>query len=108
MRGHQALSAMRSRGYAPRIVWFDVEPQRLPMSSDWEVNSPTHAHLQMDPADRPATLDLRCLVGLTVAVSGPDIALVKRVAMACKQAKAERVIAYSGDYILDTAGHFNG
>jgi hypothetical protein len=43
-----------------------------------------------------------------VAVSGPDESLVKRVAAACKQAKAERVIAYSGDYISDTAGHFHG
>jgi hypothetical protein len=108
MRGHQALIDMRSRGYTPRIVWFDLEPARMPMAGDWQVNSPSHAHLQLEPADRPATLDLRCLVGLTVAVSGPDESLVKRVAAACKQAKAERVIAYSGDYISDTAGHFHG
>jgi hypothetical protein len=108
MRGHHALIEMRSKGYAPSIVWFDLEPGRLPMADDWQRESPTHAHLQIEAADRVATLDLRCLVGLTVAVSGPDAALVKRVAEACEQAKAARVVAYSGDYTTDTEGHLHG
>jgi hypothetical protein len=109
MRGQHALIAMRSKGYAPRIVWFDLEPDRLPMADDWQHETPAHAHLQLEPHDRIATLDLRCLVGLTVAVSGPDAEKVRRMADACKEASAGRVIAYcGGDYITDTAGHLHG
>lgn len=108
MRGHQALITMRMEGYAPEMVWFDVDSPHLPMPDDWHHVSPNHAHLQLQPSDNLATLDLRCVVGLTVFVDGHETRRVVAIRDACIKAGAKRVIAYTEDHLSDTAGQFNG
>jgi hypothetical protein len=108
MRGHKALIDMRSKGWKPSLVWLDADSPKLPMTDDWDMVSPMHAHLQLQATDRLATLDLRCLVGLTVFVDGNNTQRVIEARDACIKAGAERVIAYTADHISDTEGHFNG
>lgn len=121
MRGHQQLIAMRNAGAVPDVVWIDTDLPKLPMPGDWHEITPRHAHLQLDASDRLARLDLRCVIGLTVSVSGSDVHRVRAVRDACIDAKAKRVIAATTTPIgidefiafklvelTDTAGFFNG
>lgn len=93
MRGHQALIAMRSRGRRPAMVWMDTDRDGLRCWSDWGRGSQTWAHLQIDPTDRPALTDLRCIVGLTVIVEGQNDERVEAFAQACRDHGAGRVLA---------------
>jgi hypothetical protein len=105
MRGHEALLTMRRAGAAPSLVMLDTMPCPLASWRDWQHIDPTIAHLQLDAEDRPQRLDLRCVVALTVMVSGTDAELVQATAQACEAAGAKRVIAHayrptgSGDLI---------
>lgn len=108
MRGHKALVAMRLKGRKPAMVWFDADYPKLPMADDWQEDRPDHAHLQIDRHENVETLDLRCLVGLTVFVDGQDVRRVVAVRDACIKAGAERVIAYAPEHITDTSEAFCG
>jgi hypothetical protein len=93
MRGHEALIAMRRQGAVPDVVWIDTDLARLPMADDWLEVTPRHAHVQLDPADSPARVDFRCVIGLTVSISGDDLKRVRATRDACVFAGAKRVIA---------------
>lgn len=94
MRGHEAVIALRLKGYAPDDVHIDFDV-RLPSDG-------THAHVLIEPSDAISLLDLRFLVGLTVFVHGDDQARTENTVTACVQARAARVISFCGDEIRDT------
>lgn len=93
MRGHQQLLEMRRRGMATSLVWLQIGRDSLRTWAGWPQWS-GHAHVEVDPADNLATLDLRCLVGLTAMVCGfDDVDRVRQLHAACVAAGAKRVIS---------------
>lgn len=93
MKGQEALLAMRKAGKAPSAVFIETATDRLKQSSDWQHNTPGMAALLIEPDDIPAMLDLRCVVGLLVSISGDCEELVGRVHEACVAANAKRVVS---------------
>jgi hypothetical protein len=93
VKGHDQLIAMRRAGAAPSIVFVETDDAMWANTRDWHADAPDRAQLRVEASDRPARLDLRCLVGLTVWVNGSDSRRVFDVAAACEQHKAGRVIA---------------
>lgn len=95
MRGHESLLKMRMAGKAPRSVWVSLFPLQK-WVLDWASNRETaaDAEIMVEDTDAINRLDLRCLVGLDpVYVNGPEGEQTKRLADACIQAGAKRVLA---------------
>lgn len=92
MRGHDELIALRRTGRVPGLVFLSLERDPWRTWSGWSEWS-RHAHIEVDPAESIATLDLRCMVGLTVLIDGEDEFRVLALHEACKEAKAKRVIS---------------
>lgn len=80
MRHHDRIIEMRKRGMCPLCLWLTDLPPR----DQWSV--------QYEPADSPATTDLRFVTGLLVKVDGQDLETVRAWAEACEKAGAARVI----------------
>jgi hypothetical protein len=108
MRGADDLVSMRKRGAVPSVVWIDAETEYLHLPASQE-----HAHLQLADGESAHRADMRCVVGLTVCVSGPDANRVHALRDAAIAAKAKRVIAsvvtlrtghWIVDEVTDTAG----
>lgn len=93
MRGHEALQAMRRRGKVPAIVFVATDRDATEHYRNWPADTPDMASILVERSEAAHRLDLRCLVGLTVCVSGCDEDRVGAVALACERAKALRVIA---------------
>lgn len=94
MHGHEPLIALRLRGQRPTLVGVHIGPDRDWLASHWQEWEGLTPHLLIEPADSIASLDLRCLVGLMVDVSGDvsDAPRVRRVFDACVAAGASRVM----------------
>ena len=97
MRGAAKLVELRKQGKTPALVFLDADSERLPFA-DWDLVDPAGAptnvmHMQPDAGERASRTDLRCLVGLTVYVSGLDAKRVHALRDAAIAAKAKRVIA---------------
>ncbi|MEQ1692334.1 MAG: hypothetical protein ABMA00_13670 [Gemmatimonas sp.] len=97
MRGAANLIEMRKRRKAPAMIFLDADKERLPFP-DWELHNVAGErtnimHLQPEPGESLGRLDLRCLVGMVVVISGKDAARVHAVRDAAIAAKAKRVIA---------------
>jgi hypothetical protein len=109
MRGHEPLIAMRMRGMTPSTVELMVD-QRMPswFWREWPTErhpgEPIHARILVGETDSPQLLDLRCLIGLTVQVNGPNPERVATVAQACTDAGAARVITSCNGAFTDTEG----
>ena len=101
MKGHDALLLLRRKGFVPAVVWLhDTDaPDRLRWPEE-----PRHAVLYVEPGDKPARLDLRCLVGLPVVVSFEEPERMRRTVMACEQAGAARVLGFAAGQAIDTKG----
>ena len=84
MRGAQELVAARLKGFMPGLVFVDLDLPPIRIRA---------GHIQIDPSDRLSSLDLRCIHGLAVAVSGVDLTKTRAIAGACAEAGATRVIA---------------
>lgn len=93
MKGHEALIAMRKAGKTPRVVFVETERDWLEDWRDWQDHHPSHAALHIGKTESLASLDLRCIVGLVVVVSGETSQRVRAVAAACEAADASRVIS---------------
>ena len=100
MTGHDDLIALRLQGWAPRTVQVHTEPE----VADWVIRCGWTGHIgvHIPPTDRLDSLDLRCLIGLRVLVSGPDDQRVRDVWAAVCQAKPARAIAITSTAHLDT------
>jgi hypothetical protein len=93
MRGHEEIAAARRRGAGPSMVWIDCDGYnegvaRLRALGCWLAD-----WIELRPEDNPLRLDLRCVIGLLVLVSGLDERRVAAVARACEAAGARQVIA---------------
>lgn len=95
MKGHHPIIAMRRRGVRPSLVWIDTDRDATRCWRNWPAIDPTMAHVQVEPDDSAALLDLRWLVGLTVIVSGSDAQRVDAIGQACRDHDAGRVITAS-------------
>ena len=87
MRGHGPLLAERMQGRAPNYVFVND----YPCKTDWcdfseQVTLCTHG----DPL---SSLDLRCLVGLSVSISSPDLARAQALFAMAVEAGAKSVAA---------------
>lgn len=99
MRGHLPLISMRRQRAVPQAVFVDVDIDPFEQWRTWPTETPNHAHLLVEAVDAPRRLDLRCVVGLTVIVTGFDDARVEAVFEACRSAGAARVIGASGPIV---------
>src|SRR5574343_216022 len=97
MRGRQDLETLRLEGYAP--LWVDL--CAYPCRKD--LLGVIGATAAIEALTVPSRAELRCLVGLHVAVHGSDAGLVHALREACVTAGARRVVAtvYSGEQECD-------
>lgn len=97
MRGHEDLIRLRLQGAKPEgLVFVDDYPVKRECAR-W-IEEDTAPSICTD-GDQIATLDLRFLVGLRVAVHGSSLKRVRALSAACRKAGAEFVIATCGDRI---------
>lgn len=100
MRGHEPLIALRRRGLRPLLAIVDMLPGYTEVTATrggWHENShrgQVVAHVEVLEAESVGRLDLRCLVGLHVIVSGEDDAAVMRLHRACIDAGAVWVLSH--------------
>jgi len=85
MRGHRELIAARLQGYAPSLVFLELDFGRIPLAVD---------QVQIEETDRLSSIDLRCVRGLNVSVSGVGSLRVKQIAQAAIHAGAMRVLTF--------------
>lgn len=81
MTGHELIIAMRRMGKKPTVVWVNDYPEAM---------GDNNVILAGD--DIPEMLDLRFLIGTTAVCASPNKARLARIAKACIEAKAKRVI----------------
>jgi hypothetical protein len=100
MRGHEALVAMRKAGALPSKNAFVTDmPTPLSVMAAWERWEAQDQLAQLlpsidiDPSDDPARMDWRCLVGLTVHITGFDSNRLDAIVTAIEQCNPKRVIA---------------
>jgi len=95
MRGVENIIAMRRRGIKPSIVMVELMPM-LPWTKEATARPGRHVDIHLDERDIKAIelADLRCLIGLSVIVCGPDDESTWKVARACKAAQAKHVEAF--------------
>lgn len=87
MHGHEPLIAMRKAGKRPGIVFLNDYPDPCEWAQ-WGDHATICVH-----GDTPERLDLRCLIGLTVSITGATVERAKRLMEACKSAGAVIVAA---------------
>ena len=83
MRGTSELIKARLSGDCPKVVNVDLDLPTLPTCV---------GRIQVETDDRLSSADLRCVQGLTVAVSGEVADRAHAFAALCKQSGAARVI----------------
>lgn len=93
MRGHQPILTMRSQGAAPRIIFIDDSPCCFKSWQTWHINTPDMAHVEIEPADLIAGLDLRFAFGMTVVITSPDRERLEILDRAFQMVPAARVVA---------------
>lgn len=92
MRGHDALKAMRRRRERPEWVFLYAGDSQADFSQDWQVERPGRAHIQVMDSELISSLDLRCVVGMPVLITGDDKARLNLIADACVECGASRVV----------------
>jgi hypothetical protein len=102
MRGHDQLLSLRRRGLKPGLVMIDMEPDPWRDWADWHEWT-VIPQIEVSPSDSIRLLDLRCLVGLRVMLSGFDGGRVWAMFDACKAAGASRVLGFH--QALENGGH---
>lgn len=103
MRGATELLNARLQGYRPAMVFVDLDIG--PVAEEFRGED----QVQIEDTDRLSGLDLRCVYGLTVNVSGENAGKTRGVAQACLDAGASRVITNISDgrkviEVADTEG----
>lgn len=94
MRGQTQLEATRRRGYVPEVVFIDADSKPVRrVDAMFDPLAGGAARLGLLPGESPARVDLRCVVGLVVHVSGTDANRVQAMRDAAIAAGASRVIS---------------
>jgi hypothetical protein len=93
MRGHDRIAERRRSRDKPAMVWVLCDGYSVGMTRLQALGCALPDVIELKHSDNPKRLDLRCLIGLTVEVSGSDQARVGAVARACVAAGAAQVIA---------------
>lgn len=88
MRGAVDLLKARLTGYQPSMVFVDLDTGQMPVAYR------QLSQIQIEESDRVSGLDLRCVYGLRVSVSGLNAGKTKAIAQACEEAGATRVFAF--------------
>lgn len=88
MRGATELLSARLQGYAPSMVFVDLDIGPIP----GEFRGLDQVQVEDD--DRASSVDLRCVYGLAVNVSGENPGKTRAIAQACVDAGATRVITH--------------
>lgn len=98
MRGTENIMRMRMRGIAPAVVWVEMLPMQQ-WARQLTEKQARHVDIHLNPSDIVSIerADLRCLIGLSVMVNGPDTSATERVARACLKAGASVVQAFFFD-----------
>ena len=87
MRGHAPLIAERMQGRAPNYVFLNDYPCK---TNWWDFSEQVTLCTHGDPL---SSLDLRCLVGLSVSISSPDLARAQALFALAIDAGARVVVA---------------
>lgn len=93
MRGADELIAMRRAGYVPSggvLVYAHAGP--MPPWTNTGLDPAETAEIEISADERVDRLDLRCVIGLRVVVTGDDEARVREIAKAVAAAAAQGVI----------------
>src|SRR3954470_16192099 len=85
MRGHDSLIRMRTGGHRPAMVEVRVEKP----SAYRPVGG-----LVIEPEDRISSLDLRCIVGCFVMLTGEEESRIREAFCALQDHGAQRVIGH--------------
>lgn len=93
MRGHELLVAMRTKGRRPHLALIDILPAYSVFSAEWDRWTGGPAHIEVLESESVFRLDLRCVVGMAVIVSGTNGDRVDEVHGACKRAGAASVVS---------------
>lgn len=93
MRGHEQIAERRRAGYVPPMVWVLTDGYSEGIAWLRAMNFPLVGHIELKHSDNPKRLDLRCVIGLVVEVSGSDERRVSAVARVCIEHGAKQVIA---------------
>lgn len=101
MRGQVALIGLRMNGLKPRCVFVDDVKIKLRGIFDAEIQAGETGipEIHIEPGDNIATLDFRCLHGMTVAISGTDIDRLRAIFARVRHFKPEKIITSNGDFL---------
>lgn len=98
MKGHEHLIAMRLRRLVPIMVYIDTADTGA-LTHMLNSDEPSRAHVWIEPGDSIALLDLRCLYGLQVSITGTERERVEATIRGAKEAVARRVIGIVLRYV---------
>lgn len=101
MRGHEQLLVMRRKGFSPKWVFIDTWTEEGGAWSDWPVETPHRAHVEVHGNDLISGLDFRFVVGLQVLVMGRELYRLQAIGDACKEAGARRVLIAHAHHVED-------
>lgn len=93
MRGHEQILAARRKGRHPSLVWVACDGYNDGFTRLAALGCRPLDHIELKADENPKRLDLRCVIGLAVDVSGTNEKRVAAVARACVEHGARRVIA---------------
>jgi len=93
VRGHEQIAERRRAWHIPPMVWVLTDGYCEGMARLRALGCPLVDHIELKHSDNPKRLDLRCVIGLVVEVSGSDERRVGAVARACVEHGAKQVIA---------------
>lgn len=101
MRGHEALTRLRLHGYKPRCIFVDDVQERR--TGIWDAEKSIEftqiPEVHIEPDDLIETLDLRCLHGTTVALSGPNVERLRLIFSRIKTFKPKKIITSDGEFL---------
>lgn len=84
---------MRRAGKAPKSVFIDAFEDHSQVWRDWPTVNPSAPQIEILPTEMLSGLDLRCVVGLVVILSGYDAKRVAAIREECFEAGAKRVVS---------------
>lgn len=91
MRGQERIAEARRGGYRPALIWVEADGYNPGFTRLAQLGFPRQDTLEIEPGENLQRLDLRCVVGCIVDVTGKDQARVAAIARACTEHGAAHV-----------------